>query len=81
MNGENGSTFYVASDFYSFGAKRIPKAIKKFIDNTNIITDIYRIQAYDLIMCRYFCIGFIDFMVKGRNFLDYANLFPSKKKR
>ena len=26
-------------------------------------------------MCRYFCIGFIDFMLKGRNLPDYTNLF------
>ena len=26
-------------------------------------------------MCRYFCIGVIDFMLKGTNLLDYANLF------
>ena len=32
-------------------------------------------QGYDLIMCRYFCIGFIDFMLKGKSLLDYANLF------
>ena len=32
-------------------------------------------QAYDLIMCGYFCIGFIGFMLKGEGFLDYTNLF------
>ena len=32
-------------------------------------------QGYDLIMCRYFCIGFIDFMLKGKSLLDYTNLF------
>ena len=26
-------------------------------------------------MCGYFCIGFIDFMSKGKHFLDYTNLF------
>ena len=40
---------------------------KFFIKNENIITDIYRIQAYDSIMCGYFCIGFIGFMLKGKN--------------
>ena len=30
-------------------------------------------------MCRYFCIGFIDFILKGELLLDYINLFsPSK---
>ena len=59
----------------SFGVEHIPKEIKKFIGNKNIITNIYRIQACDWIMCGYFCIGFIDFMLKGNSFLDYANLF------
>ena len=26
-------------------------------------------------MLRYFCIGFIDFMLKCKSFLDYTNLF------
>ena len=36
--------------------------------------NIYRIHAYDL-MCGYFCIGFIDFMLKGKSLLGYTNLF------
>ena len=32
-------------------------------------------QAYDSIMRGYFCIEFIDFIVKGRSLLDYTNLF------
>ena len=61
--------------FDSFGTVHIPKEIKKFIGNENVVTNIYRIQADDLIMCGYFCIGFIDFMLKGKSFLDYTNLF------
>ena len=60
--------------FDSFGVEHIPKEIKKFIGNKNI-TNIYRIQAYDSIMCRYFCIGFIDFMLKSKSLLNYTNLF------
>ena len=26
-------------------------------------------------MCTFFCIGFIDFMLKGKILLDYTNLF------
>ena len=26
-------------------------------------------------MCGYFCIEFIDFMLEGKSFLDYTNLF------
>ena len=33
-------------------------------------------------MCRYFCIGFIDFMLKGKSLLEYKYLFsPNEYKR
>ena len=51
----------------------IPKEIKTFIVNKNVVTNIYRIQAYDLIMCGYVCMGFIDFMLKGKSLLQYTN--------
>ena len=41
----------------SIKVEHIPKEIKIFIRNKNIITSIYRMQAYDSIMCGYFCIG------------------------
>ena len=41
----------------------------------NIKTNIFRTQAYDSIMCGYFCIEFIDFMFKGKSLSDYTNLF------
>ena len=37
--------------------------------------NIFRIQAYDSIMCGYFCIRFIDFMLAGKKLTDYTNLF------
>ena len=52
--------------FDSFGLDDIPKEISKFIENKNITTNIYRIKAYDSIMCGCFCIGFTDFMLKGK---------------
>ena len=61
--------------FDSFGVELIPKEIKQITGIKNIITNIYRIQAYDSIMYGYFCIGFIDFMLKGESLLDYTNLF------
>ena len=60
--------------FDSFRVEHIPKEIKKIIRKKNI-TNIYKIQAYDSIMCGYFCIEFIDFMLKGKSLLDYTNLF------
>ena len=61
--------------FDSFGVEHIPKEIKEFVKNKNIITNIFRIQAYDSIMCGYFCIGFIDFMLAGKSLTDFTNLF------
>ena len=61
--------------FESFGVEYIAKEIKKIINNKNIITNIFRIQAYDSVMCGYFCIRFIDFMLKGNNVTDFTNLF------
>ena len=61
--------------FDSVSLEHIPNEIKKFIGNKNIITNIYRIQAYNSIMCAYFCIEFLDFMLKGKSLLGYTNLF------
>ena len=65
--------------FDSFGVEHVQKEIKKFIGNKNIVTNIYRIQAYDLIMCGYFCNEFIDFILKGNSLSDYTNLFSPGK--
>ena len=45
------------------------------MENNNITTNINRIQAYYSTMCEYFCIGFIDFMLKSKRLLDYTKLF------
>ena len=60
--------------FDSFGVELILKEIRKFIRNKYITTNIHRIQAYDSLMCVYFCIGFIDFMLKRKTLLEYKNL-------
>ena len=61
--------------FDSFGVELIPKEIKIFIDGSITITNIFRIQAYNLVMCSYFCTGFIYFMLKGKTLTYYTNLF------
>ena len=62
--------------FNSFGVEHIPKEIKSFINRSlSIKTNIFRIHAYDSIMCRYFCIGFIDFMLAGKTLTEFTNLF------
>ena len=60
--------------FDSFGIEHIPKEINKSINN-DIKSNIFRIQAYDSIMCGYFCIDVINYMLKGKTLLDYTNLF------
>ena len=75
VNGNKRGAYYDVIYFDSFGVEHIPKEIKKFIGSKNIITKIYRIQAYDSIMCGYFCIRFIDSTLKGKSLLDYTNLF------
>ena len=63
------------SYFDSFGVEDIPRGIMKFIARKKIITNIYRVQAYDSIMSGYFCIGFINIMFNGKSLTDYTNLF------
>ena len=74
INNDNESTSYDATYFCRFVVGHIPREIKKFIGNKNIITNSYRIQTCNLIMCRYICIGFNDFMLKGPCLLDYTSL-------
>ena len=64
--------------FNSFGVEHIPKEIKKFINNKNIIANIFRIQTYDSVTCGYFCIEFIDFMFKCNSLTDFTNFFLTK---
>ena len=74
--------------FDSFGVEHIPKEINKFIANSDttkpsylerIKSNIFRLQVYDSIMCGYFCIEFIYYMLKGKTLLDYTNLFSSNE--
>ena len=68
--------------FDGFGVKYIPKEIRKFIRNKTIVTIIYTIQAYNSLICGYFCSGCIDFMLKGKSLLEYTNLFsPNEYKK
>ena len=62
--------------FDSFGVEHIPKEIKALIEYSLFIaTNIFRIQAYDSVICGYFCIGFIDFMLAGKTLTKLTNLF------
>ena len=56
----------------SFRVEHVPKEFKAFINNKNITTNIFRIQAYDSIMWEYFC---IDFTLAGKTLTKFTNLF------
>ena len=63
--------------FDRFGVEYIPKEIKKLIRNKNIKTNIFRIQDYNSIMCGYFFILFIEYMLNNKTLTDFTNLFSS----
>ena len=61
--------------FDSFWVEHIPKEIRTFIVNKNIKTN-------SSIMCGYFYIGFIDFILAGKTLTEFTNLFsPNNFKR
>ena len=61
--------------FDSLDVEHIPKEIKTFVGNKNIKTNIFRIQAYNSIMYRYFCIRFTAFVPAGKTLTGFTNLF------
>ena len=61
--------------FDSFSVEHVRKEIKEFIGNKNIITNIFRLQANNFVMCDYFCIGFTDFMLAGKKLTGFTNFF------
>ena len=67
--------------FDSFEVEHTPKEIKKFTNNKSIISNIFRIQAYDSVMCGYFCIGFIDYMFMGKKLSRLIFFHPITLKR
>ena len=63
--------------FDSFGVQHVPEKIKESIWNKNIIANIFRVQANNSVMCGYFCIGFIDFMLAGKKLTDFTDMFST----
>ena len=69
--------------FNSFDVEHISKEIIKFIGSktikgSKITKNIFIMQTYDSLMYGYFCIGFIDFMVKGKSLTDFTYHFSPK---
>ena len=70
LHGLNNHVTYALNNhvtyFGRFGVEQIPNETKRFIERFSITIHIFTKQAYDSGMCGYFCIGFIDFILKGK---------------
>ena len=53
----------------------VPEEIKEFIGNKNIKANIFPVQENISIMCGYFCIGFVDFMLAGKKLTNLTSIF------
>ena len=60
--------------FDSFGVEHVPEEIKESIGNKSIKTNIFWAKANNSIMCGYFCIGLIDFMLVGKILTNFTSL-------
>ena len=61
--------------FDSFGVEHVPEEIKGFAGNEKIIANIFRAQTNDSVMCGYFPIGFIDFILAGKQLTNFTSFF------
>ena len=61
--------------FHSFGIEYILQEVLNKIRNKSITHNIFRIQDNESIMCGFYCIVFIEYMLVGKTLLDYTNLF------
>ena len=66
---KNGAFVINLDEYHDIGTHQ------KFVGSKSIITNFFRIQAYDTVMCCYFCIGFIEFIFNGNGLTDFTNLF------
>ena len=61
--------------FDSFSVEYIPKEIMTSIGNKNFKTNIFRIEDNNSVMCGYFCILFIEYMLNNKTLTDFTTLF------
>ena len=64
--------------FDSFGVGHVPNNLYKIYKNYNIITNIYRIQDINSVLCGLFSVLFCLYKVDSKNkFISFLNLFNS----
>ena len=61
--------------FDSFGIEYIPQEVLNKIKDKSISRNKFRIQDNQSIMCGFYWITFIEYMLSGKMLLDYTNLF------
>ena len=67
-----------AGYFDSFGIEYIPQEILNKIKDKSIIHNIFRMQNNESIVCGFYCVAFIEYMLAGKTLLHYADLlFPN----
>ena len=55
--------------------KYIPQEVLNKIRDKSITHNIFRIQDNESIMCEFYCIVFIEYMLAGKTLLNYTNCF------
>ena len=66
---------HTAVRFNVFEIEYIPQEVLNKIKDKSITHNIFRIQDNESIMCGFYCIAFIEYMLAGKTLLDYTNLF------
>ena len=61
--------------FDTFGIEYIPQEVLSKVKDKSITHNIFRIQYDDSIVCRFYYIAFIEYMIAGKTLLGYTNLF------
>ena len=61
--------------FDSFGIGYIPLKVLKKIRDKSITHNILIIHDNESVMCGFYCITFIEYMLAGKTLLDYKNFF------
>ena len=63
--------------FDSFGIEYLSQEVLSKIKYKSISHNIFSIQSDNSVMCGFYCIAFIEYMLSVKRLLDYTNLFSS----
>ena len=68
--------------FAYFWIEHIPQEVLSKIKDKSITRNTFRMQDNEAITCGFYCITFIEYILTGRNLLEYTNLFsPNDHKK